>query len=211
MSGTSSGVGGTAAGSPGGGQAGNSECESGADSPASGRSVEGDLLIVSPADAEAAQDVSEITGSLEITTAFEGVLDLPNLVTVGGRVSISGGSSADGQSVVWPGITELRLPNLTSIGDELYVYLTDALVETDLRSLTHVGYRVYYMRNLALERIGLDALSYADVSIQSCPVAAACEIDAICARVGQTECGRVYSDPDCTCNERCGRTESSCP
>jgi hypothetical protein len=179
--------------------------------PATGSEVfDGDLFIVSAADGEAAAKWSEITGSLRIEPTYPGVLSLPNLERVGGDVYLEGNAVAGMEESPWALITELRLPNLKSIGGQLFVYLTTQLVETDFRNLETVGYRVYYMRNLALRRIGLDALvvdGTAGVSIQASPVAASCEIEAICGGPG---CGEQYSDADCTCEQRCDRLEPSC-
>jgi len=171
---------------------------------------EGDLVIAGADDLDAAGNISEVTGDVHVLPSYAGVVDLPNLRKVGGSVRVSGEISTDAESVIWPELTELRLPNLTSIGGELYVYLTDALVETDFRSLERVGAQVYFMRNLALRRVGFDSLVEASVQIQAAPVLAACEIDQVCAQVGGVSCGAEYSDPDCTCQVICGRVESSC-
>jgi hypothetical protein len=196
--------------SPGGGAGATSDCADDALLPEQGRSVEGDLIVAFASDAAAARDVSDIDGDLIVLTSYAGALELPNLERVGGSVRVSGETSADGKSVVWPQITELRLPNLTDIGDELYVYLTDALVETDLHRLERVGTQVYFMRNLALRRAGLDSLREGSVSLQACPVLAACEVEAVCSNVGASSCGEQYSDPSCSCELVCGRIESSC-
>jgi hypothetical protein len=172
--------------------------------------LDGDLSVASAVVVEGAAGLSEITGSLRILPAFSGVLYLPNLERVGGDVQLAGVAVAGAPESDWAGITELRLPNLQSIGGELYVYLTGALVETDFRNLESVGSRVYYMRNLALRRVGLDSITTGPVDIQASPVAASCEIEAICAQIGATSCGSEYSDPDCSCLERCGRLEPSC-
>jgi hypothetical protein len=129
---------------------------------------------------------------------------------VAGDVRLEGHAVAGVPASEWAAITVLRLPNLKSIGGELYLYLTGALVETDFRSLASVGDRVYFMRNLALRRVGLDAIMAGSVSIQASPVAAACEIEAICAQVGSTDCGAGFSDPACSCETRCGRLEPRC-
>lgn len=172
--------------------------------------LDGDLTISSVADAESALPIAEITGSLVITPSFPGVLYLPNLQRVGADVQLEGNAVAGRPESEWAAISELRLPNLERIGGELYLYLTGALVETDLRSLHTVGERVYYMRNVALRRIGLDSITAGSVSIQASPLAAACEIDAICERVGAGSCGAEYSDPNCDCAEHCGRLEPRC-
>jgi hypothetical protein len=175
----------------------------------SGAVHEGDVFIATRDDAEAARAFSEVTGDLVVLPSYCGALELPNLVTVGGSVNVSGGVT-DAQEVLYPDVTALRLPNLASIGDELYLYLTYSLVETDFRSLESVGYRVYYMRNLALRRIGLDSLTQASVSIMASPLVAQCEIDAICNQVGSTSCGTTTSEVTCTCETRCERLEPVC-
>jgi hypothetical protein len=193
-----------------GGSAGATGCPSLPPAPAAGDVLDGDLALASTADAEGAAGLSGITGSLRIAPSFPGVLHLPNLQRVGGDVHLEGHVVAGAPESEWASITELRLPNLQSIGGELFVYLTGALVETDFRSLQTAGSRVYYMRNLALRRIGLDSISAGPVDIQASPLAASCEIDAICAQIGATSCGSQYSDADCSCVERCERLEPDC-
>jgi hypothetical protein len=190
------------------GAAGALDCPSQPAAPAGSDVLDGDLVISTIADALAAQDLSEISGTLQIAPTFPGVLSLPNLVRVGKDVYLEGHVVAGAPEAEWAQITELRLPNLAHIGGQLFVYLTGALTETDFRKLEAVGERVYFMRNLALRRIGLDLLKAADVGIQASPRAAACEIDAVCGQVGG--CGAEYSDPNCTCELRCGRLEPSC-
>jgi hypothetical protein len=177
----------------------------------SGDVLDGDLIIATVADAVAAEHVAEVSGTLQIAPTFPGVLSLPNLVRVGKDVYLEGHAVAGAPSAEWSQITELRLPNLTHIGGQLFVYLSGSLTETDLRKLETVGERVYYMRNLALRRIGLDLLKDASVEIYASPQAAACEIEAVCAQVGGTACGSVYSDSNCSCELRCGRLEPNCP
>lgn len=194
----------------GGGSEGAKECPSPPPAPETGDMLDEDLSIASTADAEGAAGLSEITGSLLIAPTFPGVLYLPNLQRVGGDVYLQGNVVAGAPESEWASITELRLPNLQSIGGELFLYLTGALVETDFRGLETVGSRVYYMRNLALRRIGLDSLAQGPVDIQASPLAASCEIDAICAQVGASGCGSQYSNPDCACVARCTRLEPRC-
>jgi hypothetical protein len=171
---------------------------------------EGDLVIATRADAEAARALSEVTGDVTVLPSYCGVLELPNLVTVGGSVRVSAEMSEDAQDVFYPKVTALRLPNLASIGNELFIYLAYSLVETDFRSLETVGYRVYYMRNLALRRIGLDSLTQASATFSACPLAAPCEIEAICNQVGSTGCGATSSEVACTCETHCDRLEPVC-
>lgn len=149
-----------------------------------------------------------MTGDITVLPSYTGALELPNLLRVGGSVIVWG--DAVEYSDIWHGITALRLPNLTSIGDELFVYLTQCLAETDFRSLRSVGYRVYYMRNLGLRRVGLDSFEQGAVEIAASPLVAVCELDAICMRVGIPICGQQYSNEDCTCATRCGRLEPHC-
>jgi hypothetical protein len=205
-----SGAGGGGSGGGGGASQAATDCPSPPPAPQAGDALDGDLTIASAADAEGAAGLAEITGSLLIAPSFPGVLYLPELQRVGGDVYLEGHVVAGAPESEWASITELRLPNLESIGGELFIYLTGALVETDFRSLQTVGSRVYYMRNLALRRIGLDSITAGPVDIQASPLAASCEIDAICAQIGATGCGSQYSDPDCSCLERCERLEPSC-
>jgi hypothetical protein len=198
------------AGSAAGGAASGSACPSAPPAPETGNVVPGDLIIRQAADAVAAFSVAEVAGSLVIEPSFPGELSLPNLQNVAGDVRLEGHAVAGMPESQWAAITALRLPNLQSVGGELYVYLTGQLVETDFRRLAIVGEQIYFMRNLALRRVGLDALMAGSVSIQASPVAAACEIEAICARVGSMGCGAEYSDPACSCEMRCGRLEPRC-
>ncbi len=181
--------------------------------PVAGGVLEGDLYIATAADAEAARGYSEITGNLLVDPRYCGVLELPNLVRVGGDVNASGSSSST--EVTWPNLTVLRLANLESIGGEIMVYLTMALVETDFRSLESVGVRVYYERDLALRRIGLDSLTdVSQVLIEAVPVAARCEIEAICSQVPAApaaSCAITGGMNTCTCETTCGRLTPVCP
>lgn len=122
-------------------------------------------------------------------------------------------ASQDGQVIDWPAITELRLPNLTSVGGELFIYRTDALIETDFRSLESVGTRVYIHRNLVLQRIGLGSLSDApDVHVSANPEFPECELQALCDRLGSATCGAFgFGREDCSCASRCGVLEAMCP
>jgi hypothetical protein len=198
------------AGSGAGGAISEPSCPSTPPAPQAGNVVPSDLIIANAADAIAAVSVAEVGGSLVIRPSFAGELYLPNLLNVAADVRLEGHAVAGAPASEWAAITALRLPNLQSIGGQLHVYLTGALVETDLRSLTNVAEGVYFMRNLALRRLGLDALMAGSVSIQASPEAAACEIQAICARIGSTGCGAEYSDPACSCETRCGRLEPRC-
>jgi hypothetical protein len=199
-----------AAGSDAGGGTNASACPSAPPPAEPGKVVEGDLVISGAAEAISAFSVAEVSGSLVIEPSFPGELNLPNLQRVGGDVHLEGHAVAGAPESEWAAITALRLPNLQSIGGELFLYLTGGLVETDFRRLAFVGERVYLMRNLALRRVGLDALMAGSVSIQASPVAAACEIEAICAQVGSMGCGAEYSDPACSCELVCGRLEPRC-
>src|SRR5688500_18270829 len=115
--------------------------------PAHGTVFEWDVLLVTPADVEAAQQYSEITGSLQVQATMEPMdVELPQLRRLGGELSA--------------GSTKLRrfaAPRLESVGSHLWFYLND-LVEIDLRNLTTVGARVTIHRNLALRVLQLDAL-----------------------------------------------------
>src|SRR6185436_10050324 len=102
------------------------------EAPAGGTVFEGSITINNAADAVAAQAYTEITGSLVMGIAFTGAVDLPRLRAVGGDVYAEGG-----------GMTNLRAPNLASIGNDLWIYLVTELVEVDLRSLVTVGGRLW--------------------------------------------------------------------
>jgi hypothetical protein len=104
------------------------------------------------------------------------------------------------------------LPNLKSIGGEIMVYLTNALVETDFRSLESVGYRVYYERNIVLRRFGLDSLAQTgSLVFSACFEAARCELEAICSQVAPTTCAISTGLTTCACETSCGRLAPVCP
>ena len=131
-------------------------------------------MIYNAADATAAQAYTGITGSLVMGVGFAGVVDLPRLRTVGGDVFAEGG-----------GLTNLRAPNLTSIGNDLWIYLVTALVEVDLRSLVTVGGRLWVYRNPKLATLRLDALRQVaeDVEIRDDSPLGACVVDDIVSHI----------------------------
>ena len=174
------------------------------EAPAGGTVFEGSITINSAADATAAQAYTDITGSLVIGVGFTGAVDLPRLRTVGGDVYAEGG-----------GMTNLRAPNLASIGGDLWVYLVTKLVELDLRSLVTVGGRLWVYRNPKLATLRLDALRQVaeDVQIRDDSPLGACVVDDIASHVtaGMTVNALGTPHPDCHCETVCNHAEERCP
>jgi hypothetical protein len=191
---------GGAAGAAGSGSGGG--C--GVEAPAGGTVFEGSITINNAADVTAAQAHSEIKGSLAIGAAFTGAVDLPRLRTVGGDVYAEGG-----------GMTNLRAPNLTSIGNDLWIYLVTELVEVDLRSLVTVGGRLWVYRNPKLATLRLDDLSQVaeDVQIRDDSPLGACVVDDIASHItaGMTKVALGTPHPNCHCETVCNHVEERCP
>lgn len=177
--------------------------------PLEGDVVEGDQVIATAEQANALRTVTQITGDLQVASSYSGVLELPNLRVLGGSLVVESPLIENHTAIDWGRMTELRLPNLQSIGGRLYLYLTNALVETDFHRLESVGAEVYIYRNVALRRIGLDSLSQApSVYFADDLAAAQCEVDAICSRVGKI-CGPAGGSK-CSCELLCGRIVPHC-
>ena len=172
--------------------------------PAGGTVFEGSVTINNAADAIAAQAYTEISGSLVMGIAFTGAVDLPRLRTVGGDVYAEGG-----------GMTNLRAPNLTSIGNDLWIYLVTQLVEVDLRSLVTVGGRLWVYRNAKLATLRLDAVREVaeDVQIRDDTPLAACVVDDIASHItsGMTKIALGVPHPNCHCESVCNHAEERCP
>jgi hypothetical protein len=208
--GTGSPTGGANASTTGGatGKGGGDACPEPPPGPGEGGLYDGSISIAGPDDAEMANEYSEITGDLVIQSSYEGVLDLPNLVRLGGTLRAESPLIMNNTAIDWGRMTELRVPNLESIGGQLYLYLLQELVETDFRNLHTVADDVYIYRILGLRRVRLDSLTecgglyFADDQLL-----AQCEIDAICERVAGTCQG---ADPDCTCATECGLLTPHC-
>jgi hypothetical protein len=135
---------------------------------------------------------------------FAGAVDLPRLRMVGGDVYAEGG-----------GMTNLRAPNLTDIGNDLWIYLVTSLVEVDLRSLVTVGGRLWVYRNPKLATLRLDALRQvaADVQIRDDLPLGACVVDDIASHVtaGMPINALGTPHPDCHCETVCNHAEERCP
>jgi hypothetical protein len=168
--------------------------------PAQGRVFEGDLLLLTPSDVEAAQQYSEITGSLQVQATSEPLdVELPQLRRVGG------GLSADSTT-----LRRFAAPRLESVGSQLWFYLND-VVEIDLRNLTTVGAQVSIHRNLALRALQLDALVSAGESggllLNRNLQLPDCFLDVLDQRFIL-----VRTDaPECICTRSCGLIEAHCP
>jgi hypothetical protein len=186
----------------GGAGAGGGPCT--VEAPAGGTVFEGSITINNAADATAAQAYTGITGSLVMGVGFAGAVDLPRLRTVGGDVFAEGG-----------GLTNLRAPNLTSIGNDLWIYLVTTLVEVDLRSVVTAGGRLWVYRNPKLATLRLDALRQVaeDVQIRDDTPLAACVVDDIASHVtaGMTIVALGTPHPDCHCETVCSHAEERCP
>jgi hypothetical protein len=189
-------------GAGGNGGAGGDPCS--VEAPAGGTVFDGSLTINNATDATAAQAYSGITGSLVIGVGFAGTVDLPGLRTVGGDVFAEGG-----------GITNLRAPNLTSIGNDLWIYLVTALVELDLRSLVTVGGRLWVYRNPKLATLRLDALRQVaeDVQIRDDSPLGACVVDDIVSHITSAMPIVALGTPhaSCHCETVCDHAEERCP
>jgi hypothetical protein len=204
---TALGVGGAVGAGGAGGSGGSSGGSDGAcavEAPPGGTVFEGSVTINSAADATAAQAYTEIKGSLTMGAGFTGVVDLPRLRTVGGDVYAEGG-----------GTTNLRAPNLTSIGNDLWIYLVTQLVEVDLRSLVTVGGRLWVYRNPKLAILRLDALRQVaeDVQIRDDTPLGACVVEDIISHVtaGMTPIALGTAHPNCHCETVCNHAEERCP
>jgi hypothetical protein len=169
--------------------------------PARGQVFEGDLFLLSPTDVDAAQQYSEITGSLQLQATSEPLdVELPQLRRLGG------GLSADS--------TKLRrfvAPRLESVGSQLWFYLNHDLVEIDLRNLTTVGAQVSIHRNLGLRVLQLDALVSAgeggSLLLNRNLQLPDCFLDVLDQRFIL-----VRTDaPECICTRSCGLIEAHCP
>jgi len=202
---TDLGAGGGAAGTgAAGGQGGGGGGACAVEAPEGGTVFEGSIAINNAADAVAAQAYTEISGSLVIGLGFTGAVDLPRLRSVGGDVFAEGGN-----------MTNLRAPNLTSIGNDLWVYLVSQLVEVDLRSLVTVGGRLWVYRNAKLATLRLDALRQVaeDVQIRDDSPLGACVVDDIASHItaGMTKIALGVAHPDCHCETVCDHAEERCP
>ena len=168
--------------------------------PARGQVFEGDLFLLTPADVEAAQQYSEITGSLEVQATSEPLdVELPQLRRLGGELS------ADSTK-----LRRFAAPRLESVGSQLWFYLND-MVELDLRNLTTVGAQVTIHRNLALRVLQLDALVSAgedgNMLLNRNLQLPDCFLDVLDERFNF-----VRTDaPECICTRSCGLIEAHCP
>jgi len=174
-----------------------------------GETLDGDLVLAGVADAQAAESLSEVTGSVIVLPSYEGPLALANLTRVGGSVRVEAVLIENATEYDYPRVTDLALPNLETIGDELYLYLATSLVEADFRALIEVGTQVYVHRNVALRVLRLDSFEQGGVLITA-NLLPQCAIDAVCAQVGGQSCGNSLSPEGCACIPRCGRLEPDC-
>ncbi len=175
--------------------------------PAPGTVLEGDLVLSTPGDVAAAQAYAEVTGNLEVSPGLQ-VLELPNLVAIGGDIRFESLS-----------LVTLFLPNLRTLGGELWLYLNMELLEADFRNLERVGESIYIHRNIALRSIQLFSLE----SIGGVPVSdptpiefsaqlalPTCFEDRLIEMIPQLETQLIGSQVECTCTLECDLLVADC-
>jgi hypothetical protein len=165
--------------------------------PVQGQVFEGDVFLVTPADVEAAQQYSEITGSLQVHAILEPLdVELPRLRRLGGDLRAES--------------TRLRrflAPRLEGLDGQLWFYLSRDLVEVDFRNLAEVGANVFIHRNLTLRLLQLDALVSADgIEISGNPELPDCFLDVLGQRFDLLR----STTPECSCTRGCGLIEADC-
>jgi hypothetical protein len=165
---------------------------------------EGDLLISDEASLHAAQAYTEVTGTVRVATSFVGVVELPNLTTVGGDFAAESAIiTSPSATIVESSVTRLRAANLETIGGRLYVYLNFKLVELDLRSLSSAG-DVFIDRNTILQMVRLDAyptdLTF-DAPLPDCLVPAFPNVLVTSPITGLASC---------SCSTECGHLVAHC-
>lgn len=119
----------------------------GCEFPGPGQPFDGDIVLTTQEEVDAARGYSELSGNLTILGTLGLSVELPNLTRIGGDLR------ADSTE-----IERLSLPHLDAIGGELWLYLNQALLEVDLRNLTTVGEQVFIDRNIAVTAAQLFAL-----------------------------------------------------
>jgi hypothetical protein len=172
--------------------------------PAAGAVWSGALEIGTAADVAAARGYAEVTGGIFVDAAFSGVVDLPDIVSVGGDVYIES-----------TGVTAVRMPNLSRLTGMLWMYLNLSLSEADFRSVG-VASRVFINRNPKLTLIRMDSLRQADGGLEitdaQIPV---CLAQAIVAAVATPPApSNVVGIPSspCTCDATsCADVVEVCP
>lgn len=173
----------------------NSQCDK-YSQPVTSEVHEGDFEIYNQASLERAIEFTEITGNLNISVSAE----LPNLLKIGGDLHIDS-SPAE----------YLLLPNLTEIGDTLWVYLNLELLDLDLRNLERVEQRIFIHRNANLTALNLDSLEFSGVDEMSLTdqlVLPSCLLQPLRDQFGDIHAST--GNTNCTCQLECGRLVASC-
>jgi len=198
----------SAGGAGGSGEGGAGDCESGPEA-LEGSVHQGDLLIASDADALAARAYSTINGTISVSPAFAGTLDLPSLLEVGG-IKAEGGASRG--ELVTAKIKAIRTPNLARVRGTLWIYLAFELVEADFRKLEAVDARLWIHRNTELATLRLDALRSVGEDVQitgnlKLPACALERIDADLRAAGNTNVSISggLQETGCECKLVCGQ------
>jgi hypothetical protein len=169
---------------------------------------EGDVILSTSGDVAAIADFAEIRGSLRVLSTYSGVLDLPNLRSLGGDLHVEGTPSP---AAVVSQLTSLRLPNLERIDGEVWIYLAWNLGEVDLRSLESVAGQLFIMRNVSLRVARLDALGEVGggMTFQAQTSLPSCVTDPVSLLAGLTLANGA-ADTRCHCESPCGYLQAKC-
>ncbi|XXX82523.1 hypothetical protein WMF30_27595 [Sorangium sp. So ce134] len=140
------------------------------------RSVGGDLTITDNASLirPAMYELQHVGGNVTIggNPALEHI-DLGTLRRIEGTLTVSGTAMS-----VWSGLDELQ-----SIGETAVIGRNPDLENIDLLALQRVGGPLAIRENSRLQRVGLDALSRANLDVTGNPSLPACVVDALFERV----------------------------
>jgi len=110
---------------------------------------EGDHQIETTSDLEAIATCESVSGNLTFTELSGGpILELPYLTTVGGLYIWNNDS-----------LTDIDIPAVTSVNDQLFVDGNGALANIDMPSLTSVGSYLQIRDNLNLANLDMSALT----------------------------------------------------
>jgi hypothetical protein len=172
-------------------------------------------LIDSAAAALAAQDCTEVTGSVTVSPFFVGTVELPRLRKVGKDVRRDGAAAPTDASNPAQ-TTRVRLPNVTQIGGDLWFYLDFNLVELDLRSVETISGRAWVYRDTLIHTLRLDALhqvgrDFYIAAVFQLPDCVAKDIAShVTAGEGSQAIGAA-TPANCHCEAVCGHVEQRCP
>ena len=121
--------------------------------PAGGEVHEGDFFLNNEDAYTECLAYTSITGELKITAHYAAEIELPNLLTVGGRLYILGNPSYDQP------LTRVSLPALRSVGGFLQVEGTTQLTELELPLCTSAASLRIESNTLLADLDGLDGLT----------------------------------------------------